>query len=73
MEQVLYAHVVMLLQKDLKITEENKNKNEYKFKFQGQSARSQCWFDIDFDWIKENFSTREPDLYKKMFQRHDET
>ena len=39
MEQGLYAQVVMLRQKDLKITEANKNKNEAKFKFQGLSAR----------------------------------
>ena len=45
----------MLRQKDLKITEANTNKNEAKLKFQGQSARSQGWFDIDFDWIEEKF------------------
>ena len=51
MEQGLYAQVVMFLQKYLKITEANKNTNEAKLKFQGQSARSQHWFDLDFDWI----------------------
>ena len=49
----------------------DKNKNESKFKFQGQSARSQLWFDLDLDWIDMNFSTFEPDLYKKLFQSHD--
>ena len=49
MEQVLYAQVVMLFRKDLNITEENRNKNEAKFKLQVQSARLQCWFDLDFD------------------------
>ena len=49
------------------------SKNEATFKFQGQYARSQQWFDLDFDWIKVNFSTREPDLYKKPFQSHDDT
>ena len=57
----------------MKIAEENKNKNGDKFKFQGQSAISQRWFDIDFDWIGENFSTHEPDFYKKIYQRNDET
>ena len=52
---------------------ENKNKNEAKFKFQGQSARSQRCFDLDFDWIEVNFSTCEPDSYKKSFQFHDDT
>ena len=51
----------------------DKNKNEYKFKFQGQLARSQRWFDLDFDWIEVNFSTREPDLYMKLFQSNDNT
>ena len=52
---------------------ENRNKNESKLKFQGQPARSQRWFDMEFDWIKVKFSTREPDLYKRFFQSHDDT
>ena len=63
----------MLCRKDLNITEKNKNENKDKFKFQGQYAGSQCWFDFDFDWIEENFSTHEPNFYKEIFQRHDET
>ena len=47
--------------------------NEAKFKFQDQSSRSQCWFDLDFDWIEVNFSTRETDWYKKPFQNRDDT
>ena len=73
MKQILYAQVIMLRRKYLKFVALNKNKNEAKFKFQGQSARSQRWFDLDFDWIEVNFSTREPDLYKKLFQIHDNT
>ena len=73
MEQGLYAQVVMLRWKDLKLFVANRNKNEGKFKFQGQSAISQRWFDIDFDWIGLNSSTREPDFYKKLFQSHDDT
>ena len=57
----------------MKITEDHENKNEDNFKFQVQSVRSQRWFDLDFDCIKENFSTRDSDFYKKTFQRHDET
>ena len=64
MEQGLYAQVIMVRRKDLKLFATDKNKNEAKFKFQGQSARSQQWFDLDFDWIVVNFSTREPDFYK---------
>ena len=67
MEQGLYAQVVKLSCKDLKFAATDKNKNEAKFKFQGQSARSQKWFDLDLDWIEVNFSTREPDFYKKKF------
>ena len=57
MEQGLYAQVVMLRKKYVKNTESNKYKNEDKFKFQGQSARSQRWFDIDFDWVGGKVST----------------
>ena len=48
----------------------DKNKNEAKVKFQGQSAISQRCLDLDFDGIEVNFSTRDPDLYKKVFQSH---
>ena len=72
MEQILYAQVVKLCSKDLKCFSADRNNNEAIFKFQGQSARSQLWFDLDLDWIEINFSTREPDLYKKLFQSHDD-
>ena len=36
--------------------------------FQGQSARSKHWFDLDIEWIEENFSTREPQFYQRLFQ-----
>ena len=60
----------MLRRKELNITEAKK---KTRFKFQGQSARSQCWFDLDFDCMKENLSTREPNFYRKTFQRHYKT
>ena len=63
-EQGLYAQVIMICRKYLKIIESNKSKNEAKSKFQGQSARLKCWFDIDYDWIEVNFSTGEPDFYR---------
>ena len=73
MEKSLFAHVVKLHCKYLKFVATDKNNNEAKFKFQGQSARSKIWFDIDLDWIEINFSTREPDFYKKLFKIHDNT
>ena len=73
MEQGLYSQVILLRREDLKFVATDHIKNEAKFKFQDQPARSQRWFDLDFDWIEVNFSTREPDFYKKLFQRHDDT
>ena len=67
-KQALYAQVVMLLQKYLKIAEGNKNKNEDKFKIWGQSARLERFLDIYFDCTEENFSTCEPDFYNKSFK-----
>ena len=72
-EQGLYAQGIMIRLKYLKFVAKDKNKNKAKFKFQGQSERSQLWFDIDFDFIEVNFSTREPDLYTELFQRHEDT
>ena len=73
MEQGLYAQVIRIRRKDLEFVATDKIKIEAKFKFQGQSARSQRWFDLDLDWIEVNSSTSEPDLYKKLFQRHEHT
>ena len=73
MVQRLYAQVIMLRQDDLKFIATDQNKYEAKFKFQGKSAISQHWFDIELDWIEVNFSTREPDFYRKLFQSHDDT
>ena len=64
--------MIILHQKYLKLVAANKIKNETKFKFQGQSAISQRWFGLDFDWIEVKFSTRETDLLKKN-QSHDVT
>ena len=72
-QQGLYAKVVKISRKDIKIIAENDNKNEAKFKFQGQSAISQRLFDVDFVWIEVNFCTRELDLYEKLIQRHGNT
>ena len=72
-KQVFCAQVVMLRQNYLKTTEANINKDEAKFKFSGQSARSHNWFNIDFGWTEEMFSTREHDFYRKIFQSHDKT
>ena len=68
MEQGLYAKFVKLRWKDLKSIAENKNKNEATFKFQGLSTRSQHWFDLGFDCIEVNFSTREPDFNNIFFK-----
>ena len=73
MEQGLYAKVVKLRQKYLNFVSAENHKNESKFEFQGLSARSQRWFDLEFDWIEVKFSTREPDLYEKKFHIHDNT
>ena len=59
----------MIHQKDFKFVATDKYKNEAKFKFQGQSARSQRWFYIYFDWIEVHFSTREPGFYKENFSK----
>ena len=73
MEQGLHSQMIRIRRKDLNFVATDKNNIEAKFKFQGQSARSQRWFDLDFDWIEGNFSICEPDFYKKTFQSHDDS
>ena len=41
--------------------------------FKVNLARSQRWFDLEFDWNEVNFSTNEPDFYKKVFESHNDT
>ena len=66
LENGLYAQVVMILRREL---DDKKEKNKTKkFNFQGQSERTKHWFDIDHEWLKENFMTRKPDFYKKIHQ-----
>ena len=68
-EKGLYVQAIMLCREYLKFVATDKIKNEAKFQFQGQSTRSQRWFDIDFDWIDVNFSTREPNFYKEKIPK----
>ena len=35
-----------------------------KYNFQGKPARKKHWFDLDHEWLQEDFITREPDFYK---------
>ena len=72
-EQGLYTHVIMLRWKYLKFVATDKKTNGAILKFQVQSAISQCWFDLDIDWIEVHFNTQEPDFYNKPFQSHDDT
>ena len=46
-----------------------KSKNiRQKYNFQVQSSRTKHWFDLDHEWLKENFMAREPYFYKKLYQ-----
>ena len=56
MEQGLYAQVVMIRQKDSENKKEKENTKKYNF--QGKSAGSRRWFDLDHEWLEENFMTR---------------
>ena len=47
-----------------KSDDKKEKENTEKHNFQGQSARTKGWFDIDHEWLKENFITRELDFYK---------
>ena len=46
----------------------NRQKTKRKYLFQGNYKILNNWFYIDIEWIEENFSTREPQFYKSLFQ-----
>ena len=61
LEQGLYAQAVIICRSNL---DDIKDKDKTKiFNFQGQSVRIKHWVDIDHEWLKETFMTREPDFY----------
>ena len=64
MEQGLYAQVDMILRRDS--DDKNEKYKRKKYNFQGQSEKSIHWFDLDHEWLKENFMTREPDFYRNF-------
>ena len=44
----------------------NHEESELTYQFQGQYARSKHWLNLDPDWIKDNFITREPEHFKRL-------
>ena len=44
--------------------------SELTYHFQGQYVRSQHWFNLDPDWIKDNFFTMEPKFFKSPHLKH---
>ena len=44
--------------------------NTKKYNFQGKYARSIRWFDLDYEWLEENFRTCEPYFYKRLYQKY---
>ena len=75
-EQGLYAQVVMIRRRES--YDKNEKGNTKKYNFRGKSARSRRWFDLDHEWLEENFRTRGPDFYENyiklnlgvMIQKH---
>ena len=66
LENELYAQVVMICRRDL--YDKNENYKTKIYNFQGKSARTKSWFDLDHEWLRENFMTRELYFYKKLHQ-----
>ena len=48
---------------------DNKKEKTKKYNLQGKSSRSIRWFDLDHEWLEENFRTIEPDLYKNFIKQ----
>ena len=56
LENGLYAQVVMIHRRGL--YDKNDKDQTKKYNSQGQPARKKHWFDLDNDWLRENFMIR---------------
>ena len=68
MEQGLYEQVVMIIRRDSYYKKEKENTKKYNF--EGKSARSRSLFNLDHEWLKENFMTSEPYFYKNYIKQN---
>ena len=66
MENSLYSQVVMILRRESDDKKEIEKTNKYNY--QGKSSWSRRWLDLDHEGSKENFMTREPDFYERLYQ-----
>ena len=69
-EKWFYAQVVMIRQKNSDNKKGKEEEKTKKYTFQEESAISIRLFDLDHEWLKETFRTREPDFYKKLLSKH---
>ena len=63
MENGLYIKLVMIHRRD-SYDKKEKDKTK-KYNYQGKSARIKHQFNLDHEWLKGNFMTREPYFYRK--------
>ena len=57
----------MILRRDS--NNKNENENTKKYNFRRKYARSIRWFDLDHEWLEENFQTRESNLYRNFIKQ----
>ena len=60
MENGFYAQVFMIRQRDLY---DKREKYKTKIQLPRTISKKKNWFDLDHEWLKENFMTREPYFY----------
>ena len=60
----MYAQVVIICRRDLEEKKEKKDKTK-QCTFQGKLVRTKSSFDLDYEWLKDHFMTREQDFYGK--------
>ena len=60
LENGLYSQVIVIRRRE---SDDKKGKDKAKKNFQRKSAKTKCWFDLNHEWLKENFTTHEPYFY----------
>ena len=41
-----------------------------KYRFEGPSVTTKIWIELDHNWIENNFKTRKPEFYPRLFWHH---
>ena len=70
LKQFVFAQVKYIISNKFEDKERKCYKPKYMYKFEVKYYENESYFDIDFDWIENNFNTREQYFYKRLLKTY---